>query len=635
MTLLDYGSSHIYLSYFLPLSHYGKRDAELFLFVSLVVLHLLSLVRVVFQRANMASYSLRDTPSPSSRLSVDELSRERAASTATTPTVAAAAATVAVPEVDSAAFWAELHLPVPDVMPSQHLSRRVVLLGRPGSGKRTICRRLCFAAEAQYAKTEEVSEHSTTLWSDIDVDSQPLYNPGPDDDDDEELFQSKSQLPWQTSSLRSGAAAATTDAAQNQNTDTTHLLSHGSGISYTFVVQRIPHGVAALTSDAERRTTEFFCCDSAGALASALPTVRHLSEAVVLMVVDVSDLTSIRSQLDVSYQLLRTHVSSLLRVHFPNNDEVRASDLQKEQQEYWLAEEQRLLPTRVSIAMDAAQFSAAGSQDAFLVDPAASLEKIQMTGFKVPATAGTICSMRSVIVCTKVEVLYNMSNALKEATSGDKSSADYLGLPEAFRISLECSRMTLLSFMSQLLRQYAIYHCAALVAVCKRINAVTAAGTESTYAGSSLIHPFYKGFWGYLAYMLYEGDDGKPSSLPTEVLSACSARLNPHSLLPCGLDALHLLHYAVTHDGDQLPGKSSSQEGPAHGDDSPMKSRHPVQDFPVPSDGRFTLHQQYIQKATQYTTQRNDYSNSNISNTRTEDAAIVDNDDIIWESSDV
>ncbi|KAK7201623.1 hypothetical protein NESM_000227000 [Novymonas esmeraldas] len=563
---------------------------------------------------------------------------------ASRPSSAAAAAAAAqrtpgdveAVERDPAALWAALDLPAPESLPSQHTSRRVVLLGRPLSGKRSLCRRLCFAAEAQYAGGDDTSDMTAHDRAGegaaaADNDRQSLYHPSSDDDTDAALFPPQ----------HSGAVAGMTAESPPPRTtvgphDRASPLCHGSGLCFDYVVQRVPTRIARggggdggdggastarrastgfLSSPiggTVRRTTEFFCCDNAGALTMALPTLEHVESAVVLMVVDASDVSGIQPQLDYCYATLDAYVANLLRTQAPSHDEVRRMQLAAAQQDYWYAEEQKLRATRTSLASGGSAAATAttsataasptpGSRDTFgdavFKDPAASLDKVNSTPFRVPASAGTVCTMHSIVVCNKVEHLDRASRALATMESGTYESEallDRLGIPADMRLALRHSRQSLLSLVAQLVRQYAVYHRAALASVCHRVS-MTTAGADGEYAYSGLVNPFYKGLWAYVAYVLYSSKDPN-TPLPADVLRVCSARMHPHALLPAGLDALGLLSPFITSSNAQLP------EGAAlTSTEDPISSEiHTTAEDVTTPDGVFPLHQQYIQQAQAY-----------------------------------
>lgn len=560
-------------------------------------------------------------------------------------------------ELDPATLWAALDLPAPESMPSQHTSRRVLLLGRPLSGKRTLCRRLCFAAEAQYAGSDDANDGDGERGgSAVDNERQALYNPPSSDDEDAALFPSQHVGGWNMPGAYSSAGAMQQRTTTGPH-DHTSPLSHGSGVCFDYVVQRVPTRLArtgppassaaaggsnATASSAAaaaanvsggggggtdstgrrssaagfaasgplggtvRRTTEFFCCDSVGALAMALPSLSHVESALVVMVVDVSDVATIRPQLDYCYSTLDTYVANLLRTQAPSHDEVRRMQLAAAQQDFWFAEEQKLRTTRATLAAGPA--TAAGgpssasaasptsrdaSGDVLFKDPAANLDKVNSTVFRVPASAGTVCTTHSMIVCTKIENLDRASRALgvvDGSTYENEALMDRLGVPADVRLAMRRSRLSLLCLAAQLVRQYAIYRRAALASVCQRVS-MTTAGASGEYATSGLVHPFFKGLWAYMAYVLYNSKDPN-ASLPADVLRVCGARMHPHALLPCGLDAIGLLNPFVTSSSMQLP-EGPSLTSPEEPADSAI---HTTAESVITPDGVFALHQRYIQQ---------------------------------------
>ncbi|KPA77354.1 hypothetical protein ABB37_07231 [Leptomonas pyrrhocoris] len=511
--------------------------------------------------------------------------------------------------MDPAALWAALDLPAPEAMPSQHTARRVVLLGRPLSGKRTVCRRLCFAAEAQYAAPDD-GDDGDRSGNMADNGRQPLYHPSSSDEEDADLFPSQNLGGWNMP-----GAFSTVGALQERTVvgphDHSGPLSHGSGVCFDYVVQRVPTRIAhggeesANASSAARRvesggggtvrrTTEFFCCDSAGALSMALPSIEDVETAVVLMVVDVSDVATIRQQLDFCYTTLNSYVATLLRNQAPNNDEVRRLQLATALQDYWFAEEQKLRTTRTNLASSVSA-SKEGKSDVLFKDPMVSVAKVNATVFRVPASAGTVCAMHTVVVCTKAEHLERASRAVGildgAGGSGDNDALfARLGVSAELVAALRRSRLSLMALLSQIIRQYAVYRRAAVASLSQRVN-MTTAGADGEYAGSALVNPFYRGFWSYISYVLYSGKDAN-SAPSSDVLRVCSARMHPYALLPCGLDAPGLLNHFITSDPTQFADLANGASDEAA--DSAIRT---TAEGVLTPDGVFALHQKYIQRA--------------------------------------
>ncbi|KPI83933.1 hypothetical protein ABL78_7013 [Leptomonas seymouri] len=508
--------------------------------------------------------------------------------------------------MDPEALWAALDLPAPESMPSQHTARRVILLGRPLSGKRTVCRRLCFAAKAQYAASEDGNEDRSD--NTADNGRQPLYLPSPNDDEDAGLLPSQGLGGWNMPGAFSTVGALqerTAAGAHNHNAP----LSHGSGVCFEYVTQRVPTSIARSGEEGKdassaarraggdgtiRRTTEFFCCDSAGALAMALPSIEDVKTAVVLMMVDVSDVATIQQQLDFCYTTLGSYVTTLLRNQAPTNDEVRRLQLAAAQQEHWFAEEQKLRATRINLASSVST-SKEGKNDTPFKDPMANIVKVNNTPFRIPSSAGTVCTMRSIIVCTKAEGLERASRAVGILDGGGGGSDNdtlfaRLGISAELAATLRRSRLSLMSLISQMIRLYAIDRRAAVASLSQRVN-MTTAGANGEYAGSALVNPFYKGFWSYISYVLYASKDANCCP-PSDVLRVCSARMHPHGLLPCGLDAPGLLNHFITSDPNQFADLLSGVNDEVAG----SAIRTTAESVHTP-DGIFMLHQRYIQLA--------------------------------------
>ncbi|KAG5509472.1 hypothetical protein JKF63_06782 [Porcisia hertigi] len=593
--------------------------------------------------SNLQDFAIPSLPSLDQEDGSDVVVRSKSTTRPAAPRSTTATASVASPytandtdavAIDPAALWAALDLSAPESTPSQHTSRRVVLLGRPLSGKRTLCRRLCFAAEAQYAGSSDATDVYPELGGfPTDNDRQPLYRPSSDDDEDSSLFPNQRIGGWNMPGTYATAGSLPQSVAVGPH-DRASLLSHGSGVCFDYVVQRVPmrvlrsggdtsgdfasankHGSTGLLSTSlggtVRRTTEFFICDSPGALSMALPTLDHVESALVLMVVDVSDVSKIRQQLDYCYSTLDGYVTNLLRAQAPNHDAVRHMQLAAAQQDYWLSEEQKLRSTRTNLANSsegtagtaaAASASASASLspstedigDVLFKDPMINIDKVNSTTFRVPASAGTVCAMRSILVCTKVECLDRVSRAVGLIDSGTpehEAVFDRLGVRGELRLAMQHSRQSLISLVSQLVRQYAICHRAALASVCWRVS-MTTAGAEGEYAHSTVVNPFYKGLWSYIAYVLYKSKDAT-ASVPSDVLRVCSARMHPHALLPFGLDHLDLLNPFVTSGNVQLP-EGRSLTSPEDASDSAIRT---TADSVITPDRVFSLHQKYIQQA--------------------------------------
>lgn len=485
--------------------------------------------------------------------------------------------------VTTTSLWEALDLPPPEAAPSQHESKRVVLLGRPLSGKRTLCRRLCLAAEAQYPSIRSAEDGSGARGGGslghggaaADAVRRPLYRPDANQGDDD--------IVDDTIAFDDGWDAQRTSAPSFGRPGTGNhykSLPHGAGIVHDYVVQRIPlrageDGGGFSRGGVVKRTVEFFVCDTAGALSSALPTLQSLEEAVVLMVVDVSQPGSIREQLDRSYEILQAHVTTILQTFLPTQDEVRRLKLMEAQQQYWLAEEQRTLPLRAKLAARDGE-ALVGAPEMVKVD------EVNRTVLRVPLA--NVCPMKSIVVCTKTDVLDKLSrlyDAVIVHASDDELPREVDDIvPPALRAELGRQRAALLPYVAQLIRQYAILRRSALVAVSSRVST-----TATDSAGeAALVHPFYRGVWSYVSDRLDGGGVARERADAVETPHLCTANLFPTAFLPSGLDTLALLQPAIASQAATLPPPparaAADADGPA-------------------LDGAFTLHGDYLRQVVQ------------------------------------
>lgn len=552
-------------------------------------------------------------------------------------------------------LWAALGLPTPETSRAGQLHKRVVLLGRPQSGKRTLCRRLCAAARQQFP--QEGKDGGSGAGT--QTVRRPLVLPA-DLNDSHVCGGGTNVAPCSTLAAGDvvegseeekraayGAAGRSSTLARGRPAAD---LTDGAGISYAFVGQRVPlrstqdrghtsisfadpsvpFPVATetqLSDTTVRCTTEFFCCDSAGALAMALPSLTSMNECVMVIVVDVSQPATVREQLDHAYAMVQAHVQDLLHTHLPSQDEVRYLQLMEVQQKSWLDEEQGLLPLRLILARG----SRSGTSFAA---PGVDAEAVNATVQRVPQRAGTICPLPSLLVCTKTDLLDKLSKACltgvgtTEGGSGAEKALDTI-LPASLRADMRRAQLPLVTVMAQLLRHYATSHRSALVGISNRVNTAAnlaahassesvgdhaaSTNTPSVAAGSRmdtgapLLHPFHRALWRYLHYLLHEagcfsgsaenrhadagqrqggeGPHGRGGShLPEAVVHACGAELFPCALLPRGLDAFGLLHNIVAAEGVQLP------VAPTHTPEAgaPAGERNLT--------GGFKLHQAYVEE---------------------------------------
>ncbi|CCW67854.1 unnamed protein product [Phytomonas sp. Hart1] len=519
------------------------------------------------------------------------------------PTVAPASTPSAL------SLWDKLGLPAPDAVASLHESKRVVLLGNTFSGKRTLSAQLRRAAELHHALGDD--RHDPGIHEDAFL---PLYVPSAASDANsspasaDQGFGSGGSGPG----LAPSPLAATAARARDR-------LPHGVGLAHDYVIQRVPsppalshEGGSSPHAGLIRRSVEFFCCDTAGALFAALPTLQSLKEAVVLLVVDVSRPGDIQAQLDNNYDALHTHVTKLLAMHLPNQDEVRRIQTIEAQQQYWMGQEERLRLLRAVLASK-------GFVKEALVSPNVCLDEVNAESLRAPPDS--VCPVRSILICTKTDRLEGLSKTLESSPLSEELEALLNDVvPPSLRADMQRAQLPLLPLVAQLVRQRAIVHCSALMAVSSRLSTAT---TECGF-GADLAHPYYCGLWNYIQERLMDNsmsamDSSTPGTINTfvsetdhavqqnELESLCTANFFPTAFLPCGLDALGLLNPFVASQG---VGLSSSQHlrsragfdkdtgaqldtfapaAPTEFETSPLQITNPTT--------LFKLHQGYLQEA--------------------------------------
>lgn len=538
----------------------------------------------------------------------------------------AAPQTVSSPLADpTTSLWEALNLPVPESIASHHNSQRIVLLGRPLSGKRSLCRRLRLAAEAQNSATAGADGAAaggvglngraggggggagSGEYGDGDADSftrRPLFHPTAEEEacaDTGAGGEGDMGSPLMSSLMSEGMverstsprAASTTPTAGGAATSASlgatgvgasgaavaggmrgmsgamSTTSHGAGLVHDYVTLRVPSqarsaglggvqlsgGTTTTTTNlfgravgaASRRVVEFFVCETAGALSMALPTLRSLEEAVVLVVVDVSRPAEIGDQLDRYYDMLQAHTTAVLRAALPHQDEVRRLQMMTARQQYWEAEEQRLLALRAHLAKD--------RNGEALVDPSVAFEAVNAAAVRLPQHA--TCPLDTLLVCTKVDLLDRLSksyaNRLLESASApagagaigeeEEAQLNHLLTP-SLRAAMRQSKCTLLALVAQLLRQYAMLRRSALAAVSSRVNTIAGGGgsgaggngggvgSELGKAGSALgrssssattstavgvgptmaVNPFFKALWAFVSCLLLSPPPSSSSS---------------------------------------------------------------------------------------------------------------------------
>ncbi|CCW64283.1 unnamed protein product [Phytomonas sp. EM1] len=568
----------------------------------------------------------------------------------TKPTVAPTATPSAL------SLWDKLDLPSPDAVTLLHQSKRVVLLGNMFSGKRTLSSQLRRASELQYTLGED-SHHPTVN----EETRRPLYVPAAASNADSPLIGAdpREDSVVSMSSFSQSPCAMTATHGSDR-------LPHGSGLAHDYVIQRVPRRAASPSSGGGgspqagfiRQSVEFFCCDTAGALFSALPSLQSLEEAVVLLVIDVSRPGEIQAQLDSNYDALHAHVSKLLSTHLPNQDEVRRIQMIESQQQYWMRQEKRLRSLRAVLA-------AKGPLKEALVSPSVCLDEVNAESLRTPPDS--VCPVRSILICTKTDRLERLSKTLESSPLPEELDA-FLNhvVPASLRADMQSAQLSLLPLVAQLVRQRAIAHCSSLMAVSSRLSTAPMEGV----CGADLAHPYYRGLWNHILERLM--DDSIPAMGNTtagsaelfaietdhavqenELESLCTANFFPTAFLPCGLDALGLLNPFVASQGVGFP--SSLHLGSRAGLDSGAGARPDAFTSAVPMESEpalvqsinptslFKLHQGYLQETVATSIFWSNHtvdsvsSRSSVSHLRLSTQALeaeneTDGDALIWDS---
>eukprot|EP00796_Vickermania_ingenoplastis_P009048 gene9048-6348_t len=443
------------------------------------------------------------------------------------------------PTTGASNWWDALGLPAPELSATQHSSSRVVLVGYPRTGKRTLCRHLAATASAQLGGAGH--DTNTAVLCDAPAASGQLFRYGD--------AATGAEAPEQATKTAPDAPSA--------------VGPTGTGIAHDFVLQRTTsHRTAA-----GRRALEFFCCDCAGALSIALPTLESLQSSVVLLTVDTSSPNTIREQLDWCFDALERHTVRLLREYLPNEDQVRHLRLLEATHTFWTEEEHRLAQWRRLLQPDAGGNEAPGG------------------AARTVASAAQLCVMRAIIVCTKLDLLEKLSSSCASEPH------EAFGLEPAFRRSMQNVGLPLRPLVAQLVRHYALAHRCALAAISSRV-----VHTGAKENAATLVHPFFKGLWGYVEYLLQsyppDGDAGAPqkvqraTGLPDAVADHCNASFFPYSLIPCGVDRPEYLNSFVAAETVTLPLPCSPQAGDAAREE---QRRYMSTAFP-----QFQLHQDML-----------------------------------------
>lgn len=465
--------------------------------------------------------------------------------------------------IEPDSLWLMLDLPPPVEIAARHQNKRIVIIGRPLSGKRTLCQHLRLAIEAQFPRSHDTDLENTGSRG----VHRHLYIPSASGDDIDNATAASLQ-----SSPSTPPFIGATASPQNRE------RPHGAGIAHDYVVQRIPQRIQGVSrGGTTRRVVELFCCDGAGALTAALPTPEAIEEALVLIVVDVSHPPSIREQLDRCYDTLNEHLAQVLHKLLPQQDEVRRIELMEKQQRHWTTQEQLLRSLRTQLG---------ATPNEGLVFPGVALEEVNQTAYRAPQ--GTSCPMRSMIVCTKTDLLERLSRAYADSNEEDyANSAVEDVVPLSLRSSLRKTQLPLLTHIAHLIRQYAVTRRSALAAVSSKIITIA----KDSTGGVSLVHPFYRALWNYICYATTPphetatAEDAMKTPLDVDITSVCTANFFPTALLPIGLDAPGLLCPFIVGHTVQFPLVE-------RGGDAAVAPAG----LPSTPEATFKLHQEYLRE---------------------------------------
>ncbi|KAF5220914.1 hypothetical protein ECC02_006074 [Trypanosoma cruzi] len=483
-------------------------------------------------------------------------------------------------------FLEDLGLNLLDNTEQQLIARRVVIVGDALSGKRAFASRL-FAAAAQQFPSSSTSTSSSQTYA---------------------ANSSNSSAGGGSCSFPVLSSTGAAEAAGTMGTEGTNSsryfpqFPHGAGVTQAFILQRIPathsaflptaedglssgglyssgsgiSGSAVLPGGVRRAMTEFFCCETPGALAMALPTVEALETSVVLLVVDTSVPWRLQDQMRRWYGYLNTHIMQTLRVDLPKQDEVRRMRMIEQQQLFWQAQQQELASMRRRWCEREAIHVGQTSNDKNSNNNYYSLSVLQ-----VPK--GGVSPLRTILLCTKTDQLEKFSREVEKLCHQSSFSAEArtvtslenvnIGVEpwvsHALLSSLRTSGLTLLELVGQLLRREAIARQSALVAASSRVNTIATsslsssqqttnmAPTTTTVSGGALaplavaaaaaapvafgdrsndetgplglltnshsvfVHPFYKNLWLYIFQLLYDPPTTLANNIvPNDILGA-------------------------------------------------------------------------------------------------------------------
>ncbi|RNF03507.1 hypothetical protein TraAM80_05679 [Trypanosoma rangeli] len=485
------------------------------------------------------------------------------------------------------ALWATLGLNSLDSTGQQLVTRRVIIVGDALSGKRACISRLFSAAMQQIPSSSVLASslHNHATSSSLVGGTNRPFLPQGLREGSEVSHGSRSSSYAPVVSATAAAEAAVTGGTEVPSSSRYFpQFPHGAGIVQAFILQRLPAicskfisavegglnssgpyssasgvgGSPGLSGAVHHAMTEFFCCDTPGALAMALPTVEALETSVVLLVVDTSVPWRLQEQLRRWYGYLNTHVIQTLRVDMPKQDEVHRMHMVEQQQHFWHVQQQVLGSMRRRwCEREAIQLGRGASDKSG--DGHYSPSQLQ-----VPK--GGVSPLRTILVCTKTDQLEKFSreagklchqssflDAQHSSSSERANSGAGPWVSRSLLSALRTTGLTLLEIVGQLLRKEAVARQSALVAVSSRVNTIATsssshltAATFSTTAAdapevplpgddslseeagalgspanghSVFVHPFYKNLWLYIFQLLYNpprtlGDRLPPIEVP-------------------------------------------------------------------------------------------------------------------------
>lgn len=411
-------------------------------------------------------------------------------------------------------WWESLGLPPPEKS-SPLNSYRVVLLGFPLSGKRTLCEHLF-----RTASSKQSSASGGIPYSPLRSHRQQF---------NENFFQYGDR---NAVNGVEGEASAGEGVVEVQTPGGVESAPRGlpspSGVDYYFVAQNIPRSTSYMGFygiPIVSRVLEFFCCHCSDALSVAIPSVESFSSSVVIMVIDVSRPLSIKEQLDWCFMSLEEHVRSLLRESFPDRDNICYQEMINATHKFWDDEEKYLDRLREDL-----QSQVLGSSHS----QKNSEEVLRISG------SSLVPALRTIIFCTKLDVLKELSEkcpGTPEEFPGKKQLLSFLQ-------PVENSPLSVLSAVMQLMRYYAMFHQSALASIQRNANGYSDADLSG--------HPFYKGLLDYLEHLLktYSSSDERSTasarhadvaSLVEKLKPLCNIVYLPYFLIPSGVDKISLL----------------------------------------------------------------------------------------------